>query len=191
MRHPNRPVPRTLARPAALVLATALLTGGLTGCDALASLDVCGGTADRVKAMRSDPILQAAPEGAITPKGLGEVEAGCSEDSGAGWLYAERVYAHPGSREKVLDFYRTAADKDGWLLRRGAEQGHGTGRAEEGLCFTRGEDGDTLTLSVHFTDARQLKENYDYVAGPEFDSGAGFEISINSELNGADSGCFD
>ncbi|MFE7760934.1 hypothetical protein [Streptomyces sp. NPDC057438] len=60
-----------------------------------------------------------------------------------------------------------------------------------GLCFTKGGDGDALLLPVQFTTARPLKIEYDYDAGPEFDSGSGFHVEVGSETDGAKTGCWD
>ncbi|MFH8471174.1 hypothetical protein [Streptomyces sp. NPDC018000] len=184
--HPTRP----LALPGALLLATALLAVGLTGCSALSPFNTCDDTATRVKELRSQSILESVPEGATVPKDLASVHSGCLDDSGDAWLYAERIYAFPGSRQKVVDFYRTTAKADGWRLQ-SAPPGLSTPETTAGLCFTKGGDGDALLLTVQFTNARQLKIEHDYEAGPEFDSGSGFEIEVGSETDGAKTGCFD
>lgn len=183
---PNRP----LALPGALVLATALMNAGLTGCSALSPFNTCDDTAARLKDLRSQSILNSTPEGATAPKGLDSVDSRCIDDTGDAWLYAARVYAFPGSRQEVVDFYRTAAKADGWHPPP-APPGLGTPETVAGLCFTKGGDGDALLLTLQFTDARQLKIEHDYDAGPDFDSGSGFEIEVGSETDGAKTGCWD
>lgn len=184
--HPTRP----LAVPGALLLATALLAAGLTGCSALSPFNTCDDTATRVKELRSQPILQSAPEGATVPKDMASVDAGCIDDSGDAWLYAARVYTFPGSRQQVVDFYRTTAKADDWHLQHDPSDPN-TPETTAGLCFTKGGDGEALLLTVQFTTASDLKLEYDYDAGPEFDSGSGFEIEVGSETDGAETGCFD
>ncbi|MFJ8942254.1 hypothetical protein ACIRG4_03000 [Streptomyces sp. NPDC102395] len=178
--------PRTLT----LLLATALLTVGLTGCSALSPFNTCEDTASRLRDLRSQPVLGFTPEGATAPKGLDQVDARCVDDSGDAWLYAARVYAFPGPRQKVVDFYRTTAEADGWHLS-SAPPDLGAPETVAGLCFTKGGDGDALMLTLRFTTADQLKTEYDYAAGPEFGSGSGFEIEVGSETDGAKTGCWD
>ncbi|WP_329207187.1 hypothetical protein OG257_12075 [Streptomyces sp. NBC_00683] len=177
------------ARPGALLLATALLATGLSGCSALSPFNTCDDTATRVKALRAQPILESVPEGATVPEDLAPVP-GCLDDSGDAWLYAERVYAFPGPRQKVVDFYRATAEADGWRLQSDPSD-PSTPETTAGLCFTKGGDGDALLLTVQFTTARRLKIEHGYRAGPEFDSGSGFEIEVGSETDGARTGCFD
>ncbi|MER5373121.1 hypothetical protein [Streptomyces sp. NPDC002553] len=178
--------PRTLS----LLLATALHTVGLTGCSALSPFNTCEDTATRLRDLRSQPVLGFTPEGATAPKGLDQVDARCVDDSGDAWLYAARVYAFPGPRQKVVDFYRTTAETDGWHLP-SAPPGLGAPETVAGLCFTKGGDGDALMLTLRFTTADQLKIEYGYDAGPEFGSGSGFEIGVGSETDGAKTGCWD
>lgn len=184
------PPTRPLALPGALLLTTALLAGGLTGCSSLSPFNTCDDTATRVKELRSQPILRTAPKGATVPKDLASVDAGCFEDSGDAWLYATRIYAFPGPRQKVVDFYRTTAKAHGWRLQ-SAPAGLSAPETTAGLCFTKGGDGDALLLTVLFTTPRQLKIEHDYDAGPEFDSASGFEVEVGSETDGSKTGCFD
>ncbi|WP_230887103.1 hypothetical protein [Streptomyces spinoverrucosus] len=181
---------RALALAGALLLATALLAAGLTGCSALSPFNTCDDTATRVEELRSQPILQSAPAGAIVPKDLASVRAGCLDDSGDAWLYAERIYAFPGSRQEVVDFYRTTAKADSWRVQSDPVD-LSTPETVAGLCFTKGGDGNALLLTVQFTTAGELKFEHGYEAGPEFDSGSGFEIEVGSETDGAKTGCFD
>lgn len=184
--HPTRPT----ALPTALLLAGALMTAGLTGCSALSPFNTCDDTAARLKELRSQSILSSTLEGATAPKGFESVDSGCIDDSGDAWLYAERIYAFPGSRQKVVDFYRTTAKADGWRLRPDPVNPD-VADTEGGLCFTRGGDGDALLLTLRFTTARQLKIEHGYDAGPGFDSGSGFGIEVGSETDGAKTGCWD
>lgn len=181
---------RPLAPPLALLLATALMTAGLTGCSTLSPFHTCDDTAARLKGLRSQSILTSVPEGATAPKGLESVDSRCVDDTGDAWLYAARVYAFPGSRQKVVDFYRTTAEADGWQVQQDPLD-QGTPDTTAGLCFTRGGDGEALLLTVQFTSAEGLKLEHDYDAGPEFDSGSGFEVEVGSETDGAKTGCFD
>ncbi|MFI8348177.1 hypothetical protein [Streptomyces sp. NPDC085596] len=187
---PRTHLTRPLAPAGALLLATALLTAGLTGCSSLSPFNTCDDTAARLKDLRSQSILDSAPEGATAPKGLDSVDSHCIDDSGDAWLYAARVHAFPGSRQEVVDFYRTTAEADGWRLQHDPSDPD-TPETTAGLCFTKGGDGDALLLTVQFTTARQLKIEHGYKAGPEFDSGSGFEIEVGSETDGAKTGCFD
>ncbi|AVH55877.1 MULTISPECIES: hypothetical protein [Streptomyces] len=186
---PTRPA-RPTALPVTLLLATALMTAGLTSCSALSPFNTCDDTAVRLKDLRSQSILNSTPEGATALRGLDSVDSRCIDDTGDAWLYAARVYAFPGSRQEVVDFYRTTAKADGWRLQHDPSDPD-TPETTAGLCFTKGGDGDALLLSVQFTTARDLKFEYDYDAGPEFDLGSGFEIEVGSETDGAKVGCFD
>ncbi|MFB7368896.1 hypothetical protein ACFC0D_03495 [Streptomyces sp. NPDC056222] len=186
---PTRPV-RPLDLPVALLLATALMTAGLTGCSALSPFNTCDDTAARLKDLRSQPILNSTPGGATAPEGLESVDSRCIDDTGDAWLYAARVYAFPGSRQAVVDFYRTTAEADGWQLQHDTSDPN-TPETTAGLCFTKGGDGEALLLTVQFTTPGNLKVEYDYDAGPEFDSGSGFEVEVGSETDGAKTGCFD
>ncbi|MER5893243.1 hypothetical protein [Streptomyces sp. NPDC001876] len=187
---PRKQPTRPPALPGTLLLATALLASGVSGCSALSPFNTCDDTETRVKALRSQPVLESVPAGATVPKGLAPEPAGCIDDSGDAWLHAERIYVFPGPRQEVVDFYRATAEADGWHLQSPPE-GLSSPETTAGLCFTRGGDGDALLLTVQFTTARQLKIEHGYEAGPEFDSGSGFEIEVGSETDGAKTGCFD
>ncbi|GGX82512.1 hypothetical protein [Streptomyces fructofermentans] len=187
---PRTHLTRSTALPTTLLVATALLTAGLTGCSALSPFNTCEDTAERVKQLRSQPILKSVPKGAIAPKDPTLVESGCIDDSGDAWLYADRIYAFPGSRQQVVDHYLGAAEADGWRLRPDPVDPD-IADSVGGLCFTKGGDGHALLLTVQFTTAGQLKVEHEYDAGPEFDSGSGFEIEVGSETDGATTGCFD
>jgi hypothetical protein len=126
----------------------------------------------------------------MAPRDLSSLGTGCVDDSGDAWLYADRIYAFPGPRQKVVDFYRTTAKSHGWRLQ-SAPAGQRAPETAAGLCFTKGGDGDALVLTVQFTTPRQLKIEHGYDAGPDFDSGSGFEIEVGSETDGSKTGCFD
>ncbi|MFD9005942.1 hypothetical protein ACFV0T_34190 [Streptomyces sp. NPDC059582] len=96
---------------------------------------------------RSQSILNTTPEGANAPEELGSVDSRCIDDTGDAWLYAARVYAFPGSRQKVVDFYRTTAKADGWQLQHDLSD-PSTPETTAGLCFTKGGDGEALLLVV-------------------------------------------
>lgn len=134
------------------------MTAGLTGCSALSPFNTCDETATRLKDLRSQSILNS------TPKGLDSVDSRCIDDTGDAWLYAARAYAFPGSRQKVVDFYRTTAKADGWHLQHDPSDPN-TPETTAGLCFTKGGDGEALLLTVQFTTASDLKSEYDYEAG--------------------------
>ncbi|MFF7777534.1 hypothetical protein ACFZCG_24360 [Streptomyces tanashiensis] len=185
---PTCPV-RPLDLPVALLLATALMTAGLTGCSALSPFNTCEDTAPRLRDLRSQSILNSTPGGTTAPEGFDSVDSRCIDDTGDAWLYAARVYVFPGSRQEVVDFYRTTARADGWHLQLDPSD-RDTPETTAGLCFTKGGDGEALLLTVQFTTARELKVEYGYDAGPEFDSGSGFEIEVGSETDGAKTGCF-
>ncbi|MFI9616867.1 hypothetical protein ACIHCM_35205 [Streptomyces sp. NPDC052023] len=81
----TRPV-RPLALPVALLLATALMTAGLTGCSAMSPFSTCDDTAARLKDLRSQSILNSVPEGATAPEGLNSVHSRCIDDTVDAWL---------------------------------------------------------------------------------------------------------
>lgn len=56
LRSPMRPA-RSTAPPTALLLATALMTVGLTGCSSLSPFNTCEGTEARVKELSAQPVL--------------------------------------------------------------------------------------------------------------------------------------
>ncbi|MFI9616868.1 hypothetical protein ACIHCM_35210 [Streptomyces sp. NPDC052023] len=88
-----------------------------------------------------------------------------------------------------MDFYRTTAQADDWHLQHDPSDPD-TPETTAGLCFTKGGEGEALLLTVQFTTASDLKFEYDYDAGPEFDSGSAFEIEVGSETDRAKTSCF-
>ncbi|MER5205488.1 hypothetical protein [Streptomyces sp. NPDC002825] len=177
------------ARLAGLLLSTALAAGGLTGCSYLSPFTSCEGTGSRAEGLESLAILDSRPAKATVPRGLEEVASGCVDDSGDAWLSAYRTYAFPGSRTEVLRYYRTAAEHDGWHWEQDPWQPH-VPEETAGLCFTKGEDGEAMMLTVSFMTARDL-EFEGYGPGPEFASGSAFRIEAGSEADGARTGCWD
>ena len=83
---------------ATLLVTAALVTGALTGCQPLAEAAsaTCEDTGSRVDELKAYDVLESRPPGTIVPKGFKDLEAGCWEDSGEAWLYADRTYVFPG-----------------------------------------------------------------------------------------------
>ncbi|MBP2579783.1 hypothetical protein J3A78_000261 [Streptomyces sp. PvR006] len=79
-----------------------------------------------------------------------------------------------------MDFYRSTAEAAGRQVQHDPLD-QGTPDTTAGLCVTRGGDGEALLLTVQFTSAEELKFEHDHDAGPEFDSGSGFEVEVGSE----------
>lgn len=167
----------------ALLLSAVLLATGLTGCAGLFLYPDCDGMEGRVEQVRSLAILDAAPPGAATPKELAEDDAGCWEDSGEAWVHTGRLYAFSRERREVVDFYRTTAAADGWTY-----EGEPTVAS---VCFTKGDDGGTLMLTVTFMTAEELKEYYGHGTWPEFASGSGYELQVSTAVDGSDISCLD
>ncbi|MGW7436641.1 hypothetical protein [Streptomyces sp. NPDC054849] len=173
-------------RVAALLFSAAVVAGGLTGCSVLSPFTTCDGTEARLKELESLPLLASPPPGATTPRHAEAAYSECTDDSGDAWLYAERLYAHPGTRAEVLGHYRTAAEADGWRF---VPRPPGLGE-EWGSCFTRGEDGQVKELTVRFVTAREVENDQGHDAGVEFGSGAGFRIQAGSQADGAATRCW-
>ncbi|MFE1830939.1 hypothetical protein [Streptomyces yangpuensis] len=168
-------------RPAALLLSAAIVAGGPTGCSMLSPFTTCDGTEARMKELESLPLLASPPPGATPPRGFDGVHSECADDSGDAWLSAGRVYAYPGTRQEVLDHYRKAAEADGWRFEPQPVAGH----ESLGSCFTKGEDGRAKQLALRFVSAQEFSEFHGREAGPEFASGAGFDIEVGSAADGA------
>ncbi|MFG3039178.1 hypothetical protein ACGFYZ_20000 [Streptomyces sp. NPDC048330] len=142
-----------------------------------------------MRALAALPLFESKPAAATIPKDFREVASGCEDDSGDAWLSAERTYAFPGTRAEVIQYYRTAAERDGWKL----EEDPGPSPVPEekaGLCFTRGGEGEAMMLMIYFMTPRDLAIE-GYAAGPEFASGSGFRLAVGSEADGAPTGCWD
>ncbi|MFE7766839.1 hypothetical protein [Streptomyces sp. NPDC057438] len=179
-------------RGASVLLTAALVTGVLTGCEPLtdaASAASCEGTGSRVDELKSYGVLDARPRGTIAPKGFEKLDAGCWEDSGEAWLYADRTYVFPGDKADVTRYYRTAAEREGWQPSRATQKSSKEDRATN-LCFTRGKEDDATILDVYFlTDA--ILEAEESKPGPEFDSGVGYRVSLSSTADGSANSCSD
>jgi hypothetical protein len=179
-------------RCASVLLTAVLVTGVLTGCEPLAdaaSAPSCEGTGSRVDELKSYGVLDARPQGTIVPKGFEKLDAGCWEDSGEAWLHADRTYVFPGDKADVTQYYKAAAEQEGWQPSRATQKSLKEDRAAN-LCFTRGEKDDATILDVYFlTDA--ILEAEESEAGPEFDSGVGYRVSVTSTADGSATSCSD
>ncbi|GAA3884943.1 hypothetical protein GCM10023084_42280 [Streptomyces lacrimifluminis] len=185
--------PRTGTRwYGALLLTAALATGALTGCQTLAdaaSATGCEGTESRVGKLKSYDVLDSPPQGAIVPEGFEDLEAGCWEDSGEAWLYADRTYVFPGDKADVTRHYRAAAEREGWLPSQATRQSSKEDRPA-GLCFTLGKADDTTMLDVYFL-TEEILDAEESTPGPEFSSGAGYRVAVSSAADGSATSCSD
>ncbi|QFQ94963.1 hypothetical protein F9278_00730 [Streptomyces phaeolivaceus] len=177
---------------ATLLLAVASATGALTGCQTFAdaaSTQGCEGTESRVDDLKAYGVLDSRPQGAVVPKGFEALDAGCWEDSGEAWVYANRTYAFPGDRADVTRYYRAAAEREGWkpspATRKSAKEDK-----PASLCFTLGEKDDSTTLDVYFL-TESVLDAEGAEAGPEFDSGAGYLVAVNATADGSATSCSD
>ncbi|MFF2525034.1 hypothetical protein [Streptomyces liangshanensis] len=161
----------------------------------LAPDSVCEGTGRQVDRLKGYGVLGSRPPGTVVPRGFEDLEAGCWEDSGESWLFAERTYVSPGSRAEVTAHYRAAAERDGWEPSRGTRRSAKDVR-QTSLCFTRegadqagGADGagGTATLDVYFLTTEILAAE-DSAPGPEFRSGAGYRVSVTAAADGSGAG---
>ncbi|MEU0025290.1 hypothetical protein [Streptomyces sp. NPDC006335] len=123
------------------------------------------------------------------PQGFEDLEAGCREDSGEAWLYAERTYVFPGDRADVTRHYRAAAEREGWKPSRAARPSAKEDRPAS-LCVTLGGADDARTLDVYFLTEETL-DGEGRAAGPEFTSGAGFRVAVTSAADGSATACSD
>ncbi|MFE7516643.1 hypothetical protein ACFU8I_36250 [Streptomyces sp. NPDC057540] len=168
-----------------LLLTLALTAGGLTGCSALAGYGDCEGSEDRVRALGALAILDTPPGKATPPRGYEKVDAGCWDDSGDAWVYANRTYAFPGTPEEVLRHYRTAAPRDGWRPGRTRPPAHGE---TIDLCFTREVDGTPTVLTVHSLTRESFTSAGDPFP-PELATGSGFGVEATADASGAATDC--
>ncbi|MFD5746523.1 hypothetical protein [Streptomyces sp. NPDC127033] len=184
-------VPRTAIRGRTVLLLTVVWAAGvLTGCRSLAdaaSASGCAGTESRVGELTSYSVLGSRPRGAVVPRGFEDPEAGCWEDSGEAWLYAERTYVSPGGKAEVTRYYRAAAEREGWQPSQATRQSSKSGRPAN-LCFTRGGTDDATMLDVYFLTA-EILDAEDSEAGPEFGSGTGYRVSVTSAADGSAGSC--
>ncbi|MEW1724352.1 hypothetical protein [Streptomyces sp. NPDC093109] len=186
------------SRYAALLLSLITATGALTGCELLdAALDRgCEDSERRIEEAESYGVLGSHPEGAIVPKGFEEVDSGCWADSGSAYVWADRTYVFPGDKAEVTAYYREAAKRDGWKLSGAYDPSGEYGeRAKAGepadLCFTLGKDDDSTILDVFFLAEGVLALDEERKPGPEFSSGSGYRVSIDSTADGSPNGCPD
>ncbi|QXE36000.1 hypothetical protein KQY30_18825 [Streptomyces sp. GMY02] len=149
----------------------------------------CENTENRVKELESHDILDSRPEGTVVPQGFEDLESGCWADSGDAWVYADRTYVFPGDKAEVTQYYRAAAERDGWELSQTSAK---ASKAESpaDLCFTLGKGDSTTTLDVYFLTEETLDAE-ERKAGPEFNSGSGYRVAINSPADGSTTGCSD
>ncbi|PWK65442.1 hypothetical protein BCL76_11247 [Streptomyces sp. CG 926] len=173
-------------RAAALLLSAVLVAGGLSGCSLLTPFKTCEGTEARMKELESLPLLTSPPPGASAPRTFDGNYAECADDSGDAWLSAGRTYVYPGTRQEVLDHYRKAAEADGWRFVPDPTSRQDTRES----CFTKGEDGQAKMLTLAFPPAHFVTEFYGPEAAAEFATGAGFEITVGSEADGATTSCW-
>ncbi|MBT2408923.1 MULTISPECIES: hypothetical protein [unclassified Streptomyces] len=181
-------LPARPGRSTALLLSASLVTvlaGGLAGCSLIDPYAAsCEGSEPRLKEMSSLTILDAKPSQASPPAGHTQVETACDDDSsGDAWLSAERLYSSTESKTEILDYYTKAAAADGWKL----EENTSPQRAPvdvEGLCFSKGGDGNAMTLTVSFPTGDT------YAPAPDFGAGTGFELLVGAEIDGSPTPCW-
>ncbi|MFD9423728.1 MULTISPECIES: hypothetical protein [unclassified Streptomyces] len=179
-------------RCAALLLTAAVATGSLTGCQTVADAATakgCEGTESRVEELKSYGVLGSRPQGTVVPKGFEELDAGCWEDSGEAWVYAERTYVFPGDRTEVTRHYRVAAQRDGWKLSPDSRQSPKEEQTAS-LCFTLGKGDDATVLDVYFL-TEEILDAEERKTGPEFSSGAGYRVAVTSTADGSANSCSD
>ncbi|MFF8033597.1 hypothetical protein [Streptomyces sp. NPDC016626] len=154
-----------------------------------ASTSGCEGTGSRVDELKSYGVLGSRPRGTVEPHGFEGLDAGCWEDSGEAQLYAERTYVFPGDKADVTQHYRAAAEREGWTpspaTRRSPEASRSTN-----LCFTRGEADNAAMLDVYFL-TEEILDAEESKAGPEFDTGAGYRVSVTASADGSATSCSD
>ncbi|MFF7545979.1 hypothetical protein ACFZCU_20455 [Streptomyces canus] len=121
------------------------------------------------------------------PQGFKDLEAGCWEDSGEAWLHAERTYVFPGDKADVTQYYRAAAEREGWKPSQATRESS-TKDQPANLCFTLGKADDATMLDVYFL-TEEILEAEERKAGPEFSSGAGYRVAITSTADGSATSC--
>ncbi|MCC9704111.1 hypothetical protein E4N62_01825 [Streptomyces sp. MNU76] len=178
-------------RCATFVLTAALVTGALTGCQSLADAASasCEDTGSRVDALKSYDVLDSRPPGTIVPQGFEDLQAGCWEDSGEAWLYADRTYVFPGDKAEVIQHYEAAAEREGWKPSKATRQALKENRSAS-LCFTRGKTDDATTLDVYFL-TKEILDAEETKTGPDFDAGFGYRVAVNSTADGSAASCSD
>ncbi|MFD5029602.1 hypothetical protein ACFWM0_04105 [Streptomyces sp. NPDC058405] len=177
-------------RCTALLLTVALATGALTGCQSFldaAPAQGCENTESRVKELESYDILDSRPEGTVVPQGFKDLESGCWEDSGEAWVYAERTYVFRGDKAEVTQYYRAAAEHDGWELSQTSGKASKAERPAN-LCFTLGTGDGTTMLDVYFL-TEEILDAEERKPGPEFSSGSGYRVAVTSTADGSTTSC--
>ncbi|MER8186870.1 hypothetical protein [Kitasatospora sp. NPDC094015] len=130
--------PKPLVVPLVLGCAVAcfawiwVVTGAMTGCS-LRDAYLADELAD-------DPVLDVARPGSVR---VDEAFHGCDEDDG--FAYAGRTYDHPGGREDLVAFFRTAVTEAGW-------QSEPSERPGGPSCFTSRRGDLTVHLALSFPD---------------------------------------
>ncbi|MFJ1589273.1 hypothetical protein ACIOD0_03325 [Kitasatospora albolonga] len=89
----------------------------------------------------------------------------------------------------MIEHYLTAAEQDGWKPSRTAPGSPGANRPES-LCFTLGKGKGAPTLDVYFLTEEILKDE-GHRPGPEFVSGTGYRVAVNSTADGSTVDCSD
>jgi hypothetical protein len=176
----------------AILLLMTVSTGALTGCQATAdavSTSDCGGTESRVDELKSYGILDSRPQGTVEPRGFEGLDAGCWEDSGEAQLYAEHTYVFPGDKADVTRYYRAAAEREGWTPSPATRRSSKANQPAN-LCFTRGEADNAAMLDVYFL-TKEILDAEESEAGPEFNTGAGYRVSVTSSADGSAANCSD
>ncbi|MCH0573149.1 hypothetical protein I3F60_28555 [Streptomyces sp. MUM 136J] len=168
------------ARGRLALAAVLLLPAGFLGGCSIAGSDGCQGTADELKRLAAQPLLDAAPDGASAPanyRGVG-VTTGCDDDSsGKPWLHADRLYSFPGKPGDVLAHYTRQAAADGWHAEPDPAAGS-TPTRTAGACWTKTEKGRHLLLNVDFRTAG-------YSPPPVAGTGIAYEVSIGTTSDGS------
>ncbi|MFE9854068.1 hypothetical protein [Streptomyces sp. NPDC005780] len=123
------------------------------------------------------------------PQGFEDLEAGCWEDSGEASLYAERTYVLPGDKADVTQYYRAAAEREGWKPSQATRQSSKED-PHASLCFTLGKADDATMLDVYFL-TEEILDAEERRTGPEFSSGAAYRVAVTSTADGSATSCSD
>ncbi|WP_329385229.1 hypothetical protein OG625_25105 [Streptomyces sp. NBC_01351] len=173
-------------RAAALLLSAVIVAGGLTGCSLLSPFTTCEGTEALMQELNSLPLLDSPPPGATPPKLSEAGYSECADDSGDAYLTAGRTYVYAGTRQEVLDHFHKAAEADGWRY----EPNPIPEMRQFGSCFTRGGDGEAKELRISIVKPDEITEFYGPDAATEFATGAGFDIWVGADVEGARTSCW-
>ncbi|MCZ4125046.1 hypothetical protein [Streptomyces sp. H39-S7] len=175
-------------RTIALSLATNLLiplATGLAGCSLTSSSGKnCDGSEPRLKELAALTILDSRPPHTTVPKNYGSVTTDCNDGSGGdAWLSAYRVYSFPGSKADLFAYYRQVAAANHWTEQQDTNS-MSVPPEVEGICFTKGGDGDAILLTVDF------RTESLWPAPVDFGAGTGYKISAESAIDGAKTDCW-